>query len=214
VTWLFALLLATPIRHEVLQADDFSAHVFRLDLAAVKLELRAAQGVPRQTVAELVARDPVVVAANASYFDTEDRAMGVVRGQGRAIPAWSALVLEKGEARLVVGRALDAQSRRAALLQGTPRLLVDGVIQKLKPQRARRTAVCAEGKTLILVVTTRADATALARFLKERIGCRNALALDGGASTQLEVRWGDLRISEAGQAVPNALVVVPSAPAP
>jgi uncharacterized protein YigE (DUF2233 family) len=101
------------------------------------------------------------------------------------------------------------------VVQGIPRLVVEGKIPQLKPQLAERTAVCAGGGVVVLVVSTRAEATALARFLadapdKGGLGCRDALNLDGGQSTQLVVKLPTLALSlPGGWSVPNALVVTP-----
>jgi uncharacterized protein YigE (DUF2233 family) len=85
----------------------------------------------------------------------------------------------------------------------------------LKPQRAERTAVCAEGSVIVLVISTKAETTAFARFLAEPLekgglGCEVALNLDGGPSTQLVVKLPGLALSlPGGWGVPNALVVAP-----
>ena len=68
---------------------------------------------------------------------------------------------------------------------------------------------------IVLVVSTKAGTTAFARFLadppeKGGLGCRVALNLDGGPSTQLVVRLPALALSlPGGWGVPNALVVAP-----
>ena len=101
------------------------------------------------------------------------------------------------------------------VVQGLPRLVVDGKVQPLKPQLAERTAVCAEGSVIVLVVSTKAGTTAFARFLADPpqrggLGCRVALNLDGGPSTQLVVKLPALTLSlPGGWGVPNALVVAP-----
>ena len=69
-------------------------------------------------------------------------------------------------------------------VQGIPRLLVGGKVPQLKPQIAERTAVCADGHVVVLVVSSKAEATAFARFLadppdKGGLGCWDALNLDG-----------------------------------
>jgi uncharacterized protein YigE (DUF2233 family) len=75
--------------------------------------------------------------------------------------------------------------------------------------------VCAEGGVVVLVVSTRAETTAFARFLadppdKGGLGCLDALNLDGGQSTQLVVKLPTLALSlPRGWGVPNALVVAP-----
>jgi hypothetical protein len=66
-----------------------------------------------------------------------------------------------------------------------------------------------------LVVSTKAEATAFARFLadppdKGGLACSDALNLDGGPSTQLVVKLPALALSlPGGWGVPNALVVAP-----
>ena len=101
------------------------------------------------------------------------------------------------------------------VVQGIPRLLVGGKVQQLKAQIAERTAVCAEGNVVVLVVSTKAEATTFARFLADPpdqggLGCWDALNLDGGPSTQLVVKLSALALSlPGGSGVPNALVVTP-----
>jgi uncharacterized protein YigE (DUF2233 family) len=101
------------------------------------------------------------------------------------------------------------------IVQGIPRLVVGGKVARLKPQIAERTAVCAEGNIVLLVVSTRAETMAFARFLadpldKGGLGCSAALNLDGGPSTQLIVKLPALTLSvPGGWEVPNALIVIP-----
>lgn len=45
--------------------------------------------------------------------------------------------------------------------------VVGGKVQQLKPQVAERTAVCADGNVVVLIVSTKAEATAFARFLAD-----------------------------------------------
>ena len=59
-------------------AEAFSGHAFTVDLDVVDLRLIPAGGPSsRRTVAEIVAQYPAVVAINASFFDTDGRAMGL-----------------------------------------------------------------------------------------------------------------------------------------
>ena len=94
-------------------------------------------------------------------------------------------------------------------------VFVSNDTQQLKPQIAERTAVCAEGNVVVLVVSTKAEATAFARFLADPpdeggLGCWDALNLDGGPSTQLVVKLPALALSlPGGWGVPNALAVAP-----
>ena len=75
--------------------------------------------------------------------------------------------------------------------------------------------MCPGGNIVVLVVSTKVEATAFARFLADPpdrggLGCREALNLDGGPSTQLVVKLPALTLTlPGGWAVPDALVVAP-----
>ncbi len=220
--------VARGIEHVMLHvqppdADPFSGHAFKIDLDVAELRLIPAGGpTSRRTVEEIVAPYAAVVAINASFFDQEGRTMGLAVDKGRLIAgskrlSWGALVIEDKQARIVLGAEVDAPLGYRLVVQGIPRLVVGGQVQRLKPQVAERTAVCADGSRVLLVVSisTKAETTAFARFLadppdKGGLGCRDALNLDGGPSTQLVAKLPTLTLSEPrGWGVPNALVVVP-----
>ena len=202
-------------------AEAFSGHAFKIDLDVAELRLVPAGGPStRRTVEEIVAPYAAVVAINASFFDTEGRAMGLAVDEGRLIAggkrqSWGALVVKDNKARIVLGGEITDHLAYRLVVQGLPRLVVDGKVQQLKPQLAERTAVCAEGSVIVLVVSTKVGTTAFARFLadppeKGGLGCGVALNLDGGPSTQLVVKLPALALSlPGGWGVPNALVVAP-----
>ena len=134
-------------------------------------------------VARLALRLPQVLAVNASFFDLDGQAMGLVAGAGRSQVRWGALVVQAGRARVTTIHALTPKERRQVLVQGTPILVVGGKPESLKPQVARRTAVCIDGERLALVVTGAADFNQFARFLATPLdaggaGCKDALNLD------------------------------------
>ena len=202
-------------------ADAFSGHAFTVDLDVADLRLVPAGGqASRRTVAEIVAPYPAVVAINASFFDTDGRAMGLAVDEGRVMAggkrrSWGALVIDDRNARIVLGADIKDDHAHRLVVQGIPRLVVGGAIPPLKPQVAERTAVCAMGNVVVLVVSTKVETTPFARFLADPpeqggLGCRDALNLDGGPSTQLVVRLPGPAVSfPGGWGVPNALVVVP-----
>jgi uncharacterized protein YigE (DUF2233 family) len=180
----------------------------------------------RAGVDEIAGARPVAVAVNASFFDEAGRAMGLGVDEGRLLAprrlrGWGTLLVEeKGgrrEARIVRGDDVGDPSAYRLVVQGIPRLVVRGDVPRLKHQVAERTAVCARGREVLLVVATAAESTAFARFLaaptaEGGLGCRDALNLDGGSSTQLHARLPGLALSEpGGWGVPNALVATPRA---
>ena len=218
--------VAPGIAHATFEAQSdgaatFSGHAFNVDLDVADLRLVPAGGPSsRRTVAEIVAAYPAVVAINASFFDTDGRAMGLAVDGGRVMAggkrrSWGALVVDDRTARIVLGADIKDDQAHRLVVQGIPRLVVEGKIPPLKPQLAERTAVCAKGSVVVVVVSTKAETTPFARFLADPadqggLGCQDALNLDGGASTQLVVKLSGLSLSlQGGQGVPNALVVVP-----
>jgi hypothetical protein len=220
------LAVAPGIEHAtfLVQSEDavsFSGHAFKIDLNVAEVRLVPAGGPSsRRTVEEIVARYPAVVAINASFFDKEGGAMGLAVDEGRLLASgkrrsWGALVVDAENARIMLGADIQDHLAHRLIVQGIPRLVVGGKVQQLKPQVAERTAVCAKGNVVVLVVSTKADASAFARFLadppeKGGLGCWDALNLDGGLSTQLVVKLPALALSlTGGWGVPNALVVAP-----
>jgi exopolysaccharide biosynthesis protein len=220
------LTVAPGIAHSTFEisaedAEPFSGHAFKIDLDVAELRLVPAGGPSsRRTVAQIVAPYQAVVAINASFFDKDGRAMGLAVDEGRSIgsgkrPSWGALVVEGRKARITVGAEISDHLAPRLIIQGIPRLVVDGKVPALKQQLAERSAACAEGSVVTLVVSTKAETTAFARFLadsseKGGLGCGNALNLDGGSSTQLVVKLPGLELSlPGGWAVPNALVATP-----
>jgi phosphodiester glycosidase len=201
-------------------SEPFSGHAFRVDLEAAQVRLVAAGASPtRRKVQDIVASYPAVVAVNASFFDVENRAMGLAVydgsvSAGSKLRNWGAFAVND-KARILLGADIAEPLGHRLVVQGIPRLVVGGQIPSLKPQIAERTAVCAGGSVVVLVVSTRAESTPFARFLAERpdkggLGCSDALNLDGGPSTQLVVRLPSLSLSlPGGWGVPNALVVAP-----
>ena len=202
-------------------AEPFSGHAFKVDLDVAELRLvPAGEPAARRTVEQIVAPYPAAVAVNASFFDKEGRVMGLAVDEGRVMALskqrnWGALVIDGKKGRIMLGADIQDHLAHRLIVQGIPRLLVGGKVQQLKPQIAERTAVCADGNVVVLVVSTKAEATVFARFLadppgKGGLGCGDALNLDGGASTQLVVKLPSLALSlPGGWGVPNALVVRP-----
>lgn len=207
-------------------AEPFSGHAFRVDLAEAQLRLVPAGGPwSRQPVEEIVSAFPAVVAVNASFFDRDGRAMGLAVGEGGVLGtgrlrSWGALVVGVAGPRIMLGSGIQDHLADPLIVQGIPRLVVAGKVPGLKPQVAERTAVCAGPGHVVIVVASKAETAAFARFLAEPLdrgglGCSDALNLDGGPSTQLVVRLPALSLSvRGGSAVPNALVATPGPAAP
>jgi uncharacterized protein YigE (DUF2233 family) len=197
---------------------------FRLVAADARRDGRARAPVP-DLLAEMRGG---VAAINGTFFDADDRPLGLVVSEGRQlnplkrISWWAVLgVYDEGGARkadvqLTADFLAQPPARRAALrfaMQVGPRTVVDGAPLKLKEQTADRSAVCLRGPEEVVLVATHGrdvESNALAAWMAEKLGCRAGLMLDGGPSTALAVA-GEPSIEVTGGAdVANALVVVPA----
>jgi hypothetical protein len=96
-------------------------------------------------------RYPVVVAANASFFDKEGRAMGLAVDEGRVMALgnrrnWGALVIDGKQGRIMLGADIRDPLDHRLIVQGIPRLLVGGKVQQLKPPDRRADRGVRRGK--------------------------------------------------------------------
>ena len=113
-------------------AEPFSVHAFKIDLDVAELRLVPAGGPSsRRTVQQIVAPYPAVVAINASFFDTDGRAMGLTVDEGRSIgsgrrQSWGALVVEGRQARITLGAEIGGHLAPRLIVQGIPRLVIGG----------------------------------------------------------------------------------------
>ena len=206
------------------------AEAVRVDLRRARLEVldARAEGTGRAPVRALRKRSGAIAAVNGGFFDEAGAPMGLVVAGGRETNSlrradWGVFFVAEGRARIVHTRTFRAHPppKVEAALQAGPRLVVDGHPLKLKPQVARRTAICLRSEQeVVLLVTEAVEAEALARWLArgERdggLGCREALNLDGGPSSQLSIQTQTLRLEvPGGSAVPNALAVFERAQPP
>ena len=112
-------------------------------------------------------------------------------------------------ATLVHTRSYRPRRNTEFAIQAGPRLVVKGKALKLKAQYARRTALGIErgGRHVLLVVVQEAIKTETLAALMLKLGCHQALNLDGGSSTQL---WSPLAgvPQLRGISVANAVLVL------
>ena len=153
---------------------------------------------PRHTAAEVLRGfgGAVVAVVNGGFFDDRGRSLGLRISHGdvaislRPNVDWGIFYVAARRARIVHSREFVAVPGIEAAIQVGPRILIDGVVPRLKPQVARRTAIALdrEGRALTLVVAGEPiDATELGSRLAA-LGFHSALLLDGGPSTQLSAQ--------------------------
>jgi uncharacterized protein YigE (DUF2233 family) len=191
--------------------------LYRFDLARFRPQVIVSPSRPfaRRRAADVLREVPDAVAAvNGGFFDDKGAPLGLRIAHGKTVVPlrphvdWGVLLVTNDRARIVHSTELVAAPGIDAAIQVGPRILIDGVVPRLKPQVARRTAVALtkDGASLTLVVAPSAvDAAALGARLA-KLGFQSALLLDGGPSTQLAVR-GALDIAGA-YGVPDLLALI------
>ena len=212
---------------------DPSAHSFRLDLARTNQGIR-----PTWTVDSMP--DNAVLALNAGQFTGGFPWGWVVRDGVESTPPGSgtlgmAFVVDAdGRASLVMpGEIADVRSRARHAFQSYPALLVDGEIPwELRESgrgvnlehRDSRLAICTLADGALAIVITRVagfgdigatlpwgpTVPEMAAYMHS-LGCRRAMLLDGGISSQLAMRDGDGTLSRwtNWRRVPLGLVITP-----
>lgn len=200
-------------------ADVFVADLTRLRLVGIDARTDGRVVAP---VEVLRAEADAHVAINGTFFDGKNRPLGLLISEGvtrselRAAD-WGVLTVDdNGTAALVHTRDFRASDTIDFAVQCGPRVVIDGTPPGLKLQVARRTGLCIQGpqQVALFVVDAPVEANTLAAWLAQPepddgLGCRDAVLLDGGPSSQLDARVGTKHPSiRGGWGVPNAVGVV------
>jgi uncharacterized protein YigE (DUF2233 family) len=205
-------------RRQSVAGGQVELALLRADLRRVELEVADVRrpGRAAASARELGREGQALAAVNGGFFDEQGKPLGLLLHAGRQTNPlrrvdWGVFSVIQSQAR--IAHARDGVPRGASeALQCGPRLVIRGRIPAFKPGLARRSGIgiTAEGRVIIAVssqgqLTLRDFARALKAF-----GCRDALNLDGGGSTQLYLHTSRVTCDVPGAwPVPSALVVLP-----
>lgn len=201
------------------------AEVFEVDLHHFRLApALPSAGAKRAMVDTLRREHDAWLAINGTFFDEKGAALGLLQGTGGVLSSlrradWGVLeITASGEARLVHTRDYKPRAAIEFAVQCGPRIVIDGRVPSLKPQKAQRTALCVtEAPSLVKIAVTRGrvEARAMGEWMaapesRGGLACRDALMLDGGPSTQLSARTPEVELDlPGGWPVPNGIAVMP-----
>jgi len=172
-----------------------------------------------RTAAELVANGAALAAVNGGFFVLDKQGakqpLGLLMHAGKRSSDlrradWGIFLIAQGKPRIIHCRdPLPAGTTEA--LQCGPRLLIDGRSPSFKAAAAtRRSAIGMDDSGRVVLAATESGALTLPQLAGalRSLGCRWALNLDGGPSTQLSLRAGDVQTDIPGLwAVPSAIRV-------
>ncbi len=157
-------------------------------------------------------------AINAGFF--ADTALltpvGLVIAGGKHVHAqhnddgWGLLLYHRRHAEILPGTACVPAGVTEAV-ECKPRLVIQGSIPTFKPQGAtRRSAVALDGRGHLFFAATDDELTleTWAACLRDGLGCRDALNMDGGPSTQLALN-GKVHYVLPGPRMPVFITVAP-----
>ncbi len=207
------------------EKDRTTIHAFQIDPKEHRIDVLIAENEEAGSSIKRMARKAgALIAINGGFFTPKHTSIGLIIKEGKQVSKlhrtswWSILQITGGEPAIVSPRAFKPSPKITTALQVGPRLAVDGNIPKLKKGIAARSAVgITKGDKLIIAMTTGHGIT-LAQLAKRMsasrfeggLECPDAMALDGGSSSQLFAKIGSFSLDLPGIArVTNGLAVLP-----
>ncbi len=172
----------------------------RFDLAVIRAEEFQKS---RMTAKQLCLASKSYVCINANFFDKNAQTLGLVVQQGivqnkmhRGGKTLTGIFYTGRTSPHIVSRSSLPESGVLHAVQAGPRLIEDGkpiVGFKENHNASRRSGVCIDKKDRIVFFASSAGITGVPLFelqqllLSDTLGCRDAINLDGGGSTQLYI---------------------------
>jgi len=189
-------------------------HAFEIDPAKVRLDIViAGKSKPDgTTVDDLARRNKAALVINGGFFSEERKSIGLLVQSGKTINPihktswWSIFGLKNGTPFIATPKEFVPSADISMAVQAGPRLVVEGAVPKLKDDFAPRSAIgITKDNNVILVVTEGIPISLkeLAKRMKNSrfeggLECPNAMALDGGGSTQLFAKIKKFELSIEG----------------
>jgi exopolysaccharide biosynthesis protein len=198
--------------------------LIKIDLTKVDLHLLRAPsfGVPRMEIKSLVESSRAIGGINASYFDENGNALGLLISRGilhqkihRGGNTITSIFSMKGTIPEIAHRGEFISQGVTEALQAGPRLIANNVrIATVKDTNySRRSGVCIiNPRSVVFFITSSgflgATLGQVQRFLlSDDLRCKDALNFDGGGSSQLYFRDLPEHSTTGDDAIPVALAV-------
>lgn len=195
------------------------APVVALRVAPQRIHIAADAGPPGEQLEAEVwrRRGSAIAAVNGGYYDAAFKPLGLRIADGKKISGlhgtmWGVFSVRRGRASIVDAEHWKMRRDVTEAVQCGPRLVVDGQVQLLKMQWARRTGmgITRQGKIIIAVADGEMSLPAWAALwaAQDGLNCRDALNLDGGPSTQLALKTSTRQMQlRSGRPVSDAILI-------
>lgn len=222
--------LAPGLEYTQLYPEMFDSsaqlHAFRIDLQHYQLRstLENSVKLAAADVREFATQHNALVAVNGGFFTTELKPLGLRISAGkilnaeRAISWWGVFLIRNNKPEIIAKKLYHWSANIDFAIQSGPRLIVNGIIPKLKAEINERTALCINRNNQVIIMATHRapmSTTQLAELIRQPeshdgLDCYNALNLDGGSSTQLYAQINEFSLNLTNfKVVSDAVVVVP-----
>lgn len=200
-------------------------HAFLIDPQRYRFDVLLAEKEKEgSTVKTLAQSAKATLAVNGGFFTPRHTSIGLIIKDGRRIRRlhrtswWSIFAMKKDGAHILSRKQFRRTKGVQMALQVGPRLVINGNIPRLKDGVATRSAlgITKTGRVVIAITS------GYGLFLKELarrmaasrweggLECTNAMALDGGRSSQLYAHIGEFELDLPGAAkITNGIGVFP-----
>lgn len=205
------------------EGEKSSIHAFRVDPKKVRFDVALSGEPTGNTAQSLARRDKALIAINGGFFTPEHKSIGLIIRNGKEMNPihktswWSIFTMTGDRPAIFTPKDFRTTREMQLALQVGPRLVVDGTIPKLKESVAARSGVGITKDGKVIIAISQGLGISMTEFAKrmslpEREGgleCPNAMALDGGSSSQIyaKVKRFDLSLPNIAL-VTNALTVL------
>ena len=202
-----------------------SLHAFRIDPARFRIDVVRARNEKTGATADEMARQArALLVVNGGFFTPEHASIGLIVKDGRELSPlhntswWSVFAIAGGRPAIYAPKEYAAAKDVRMALQVGPRLAVGGKIPKLKESVAARSAVGITPAGEVVIAITQGPGISMQELARRMsapaehggLGCPDAMALDGGSSSQVYAKVKGFELSLPNFArVTNGLAVLP-----
>lgn len=216
-------LLYTSYSFDIGENTPRTIHAFNIDPAKYRLSIAlAADEKEGSTVRQFAKQERALLAINGGFFTPEHTSIGLIVKDGKTLNPlhttswWSIFYITDGKPAISAPKDFAVKPFTSMALQAGPRLVIEGSIPKLKESISARSAIGITRDNKIIIAITQGlgiSMNELAQRMKNSryiggLECQNAMALDGGSSSQLYAKIGKFELDFTGIArITNALIV-------
>lgn len=216
-------LAYTTYSFTISEKERASIHAFRVDPGKFRLGVvTAPDEKPGSTAQALAEKNKAIIVVNGGFFTPEHTSIGLIVDKGRQTNPihntswWSVFAIIGGRPVILRPNQFELSGDVEMALQAGPRLVVDGKIPRLKEGVAARSAVGIGGDGMVTIAITSGQGISMNELARRMgnsafqggLGCVDAMALDGGSSSQIYAKTGKFEFSQPGLVrITNGLAV-------